>query len=157
MIDVSFSIELASTKPISHKLINKFDKLKFCSLTWHIKTTTDDEYITNVSEIPVLQLAKLLIKANRQVLLHVPCQNLTKYEALLILDYIKVIGVRHLLAVRGGKQHTIETISRISTQIRDKVRVMGSIGILSKATKGPGSCWAFFRCYIENNKFILQY
>ncbi|KAL3282836.1 hypothetical protein HHI36_005998 [Cryptolaemus montrouzieri] len=53
------------------------------------------------AEIPPVKLAKELIQKNQTVLLHIPGRNLNEKMALDVLNYVKDIGVRNILALKG--------------------------------------------------------
>lgn len=102
-MSLTFSIELESSKIIDYNLLEKFTEVKFCSLTWHIDPNRKYYFTKKNTNFPVFNLCEFLIKRKKCVLLHIPCRTLSKYEALTILDRAKIIGVKYILAVRGGK------------------------------------------------------
>lgn len=89
------TLELCTNRTLDIEKVQEIAS-PFCSVTWL------DKQITNILENPAIQLSQKLIQNDINVLIHLPGRIYDKVEMLDILNTIKTIGVRNILALQGG-------------------------------------------------------
>lgn len=96
------SVEISPNSGFSTDILQQI-KPRFVAVTWlgntHLKTPT--------AEIPAIVLAKQLIEKDYTVLLHLTGRNVDKRRMLEILNYLKNVGIKNILALQGGNSIVI--------------------------------------------------
>lgn len=87
---------------------NKTEKLgEYLSLITLYTYIFSGTYNKPPEEIEPIVAAVELIKRGHPVVLHLAARNVNKKSVAKILEYIRQVGIRNLLVVRGGKRNYI--------------------------------------------------
>lgn len=95
----SMSIELSAALPVDIEALAKL-KPAFCSVVW---IQSEKFNYKKPDEIEPLALAKKVVDAGMNMMIHFTCRYLKKDEAVSVLDEAKRIGVRNIFAMRGSE------------------------------------------------------
>lgn len=90
------SFELCPERRLNVDLLFKL-KPKFCSVTWLGECDNQE-----VEQTPALSLIQQLHEQGFHTLLHLAGRNLDKRSVVEILNKVRGIGVRNILALQGG-------------------------------------------------------
>lgn len=71
----------------------------FCSLTWSARNLSD------LDGLSAIALGRKLHQRSINMIMHVAGRNFKREEALMVINKIKDMGVRNILALKGGKFH----------------------------------------------------
>ncbi|KAJ8952497.1 hypothetical protein NQ318_003293, partial [Aromia moschata] len=153
--DKCFSVEVCAKGVLDTKLLARLHPT-FCSIPWFDSPALDS---TAVDRIPSILLAKRLCGQGHRVLSHVTGRNLEKRRALAVLNSLKDIGVRNVLAVQGGVYLTVS-----SGKIRNSLGAFSGVaeGVskkgrhLLKADKSKDDSKCDFPYAVDFVKFIRQ-
>ena len=89
------SIEVFWSNEFNVKDFQKLN-LKLCSISWFPGDLDKPE------SLPGLSTAQLLLKTGTDIIVHVGGRNLNSTQAKNVLDSIKGMGVKNILALKGG-------------------------------------------------------
>lgn len=104
----SLSVELCPKRTLDLEKLKQIDPT-FCAITWFFKPLPDIPL--NATTVPALALAKKLCNHGYQVVMHLAAGSLKRSEVFDILKEAKRIGIRNILAIKGG-----ENIFKFSTK-----------------------------------------
>lgn len=109
-----FSVEFfpPKSKNAFPNIITSFDHFRdlgslYCDVTWH----SNDNTFNNINEIFSIQVADVALNyCSLNTMIHLTCVGLTKDKLLKILEHLKQIGIRNILALRGDMKPNQEVI-----------------------------------------------
>lgn len=107
----SLSVELYSHLPYDLEAFYKINP-SFCSITW----AHGD--LSNFDGLSTIALCRKLNQNSTNVIMHVGGKKFNRVEALTTFQKMKEMGVKHILAIRGGKYylHTVRILDCMSGQ-----------------------------------------
>lgn len=96
------SVELCPERNVNFDALKQINPV-FAAVTWFFAPPPANQAY-ETAKIPALLLADQLCRHGYRVLLHLAAGSLNAAEVFDILSEAKRVGVRNILAVRGGKQ-----------------------------------------------------
>ncbi|CAG9769014.1 unnamed protein product [Ceutorhynchus assimilis] len=97
------SVELSPNHSFQCDILQRI-RPTFVSITWLGNLHLD----LPVEQIPAVILAKQFCDQNYSVLLHLTGRNLKKERMMKILEHLKEVGVKNILALQGDRRHILE-------------------------------------------------
>ncbi|XP_022905615.1 5,10-methylenetetrahydrofolate reductase [Onthophagus taurus] len=93
------SVELYSSGVDTQINLNEVADLKaaFCNFTW-----SDRGDFSDLDSLSSIKLAKKIVENGQIGVMHLGCRNYSRDDAKIIIDKIKKIGIKNILALKGG-------------------------------------------------------